>query len=94
MENNPSKDVKEINAVIETEDPGKEMVKIRIRKDKRVGSDLFVSVNDHNYLIKRGETVEVPRYIAEVIENSVLQDERTEELIETYGAGANWDKKA
>ena len=60
MENKPSKDVKEINAVIETEDPGKEMVKIRIRKDKRVGSDLFVSVNDHNYLIKRGETVEVP----------------------------------
>lgn len=92
MENKPSKDVKEINAVIETEDPGKEMVKIRIRKDKRVGGDLFVSVNDHNYLIKRGETVEVPRYIAEVIENSVMQDERTEELIETFGASANWDK--
>lgn len=32
--------------------------------------DVFVSVNCKNYLIQRGKSVKIPRYVAEVIENS------------------------
>ena len=32
--------------------------------------DEFVSVNGHNYIIKRGETVEVPQTVFEVLEHA------------------------
>ena len=51
-------------------------VKIRLFKDNQnYTGDVFVSVNGENYLIKRGVTVEVPEYIAEVLENSRKEDE-------------------
>lgn len=40
----------------------------------------FFSVNGKNYLIKRGETVEIPEAVAEVIRNS----ERAEECAMRY----------
>ena len=50
-------------------------VKIRLFKDNQnYTGDVFVSVNGENYLIKRGITVEVPDYIAEVLENSQKED--------------------
>ena len=37
--------------------------------------DVFVSVNGENYWIRRGVTVDVPDYIAEVLESSQREDE-------------------
>ena len=54
----------------------KKMVKVRLFKDNQnYTSDVFVSVNGENYLIKRGVTVDVPDYIAEVLESSQREDE-------------------
>ena len=57
---------------------GKKMVKIKLFKDNsRYKEDLFVSVNGVNYKIRRGVEVEVPPEVAEVLEHSQMQDERT-----------------
>lgn len=54
----------------------KKMVKVRLFKDNQnYTGDVFVSVNGENYLIKRGVTVDVPDYIAEVLESSQREDE-------------------
>lgn len=41
----------------------------------------FFSVNGKNYIIKRGETVEIPEEVAEVIRNA----EKAEEYAMNYG---------
>ena len=48
-------------------------VRIRLFQD----NDLFVSVNGVNYKIRRGVEVQVPPEVAEVLEHSQMQDERT-----------------
>ena len=54
-----------------------ENVRIRLFKDNsRYKGDLFVSVNGVNYKIRRGVEV-VPPEVAEVLEHSQQQDERT-----------------
>ena len=60
------------------EDKLHEMVKIKLRKDRNSKlSDLFVCVNGKKpRLIKRGVEVEVPRYVAKVIEDAEEQEER------------------
>lgn len=40
---------------------------IRIPRTKEDNSDVFVSVNDRTWLIKRGHDVEVPECVAEVL---------------------------
>ena len=56
----------------------KKNVRIRLFRDNgRYKEDLFVSVNGVNYKIRRGVDVEVPPEVAEVLEHSQLQDERT-----------------
>lgn len=61
----------------------REMVTIRLFKDTgKYTNDLYVNVNDHNYIIKRGVEVQVPRYIADVIANSERQDRNTAMMIE------------
>ena len=53
-------------------------MKIKLFKDnRRYKEDLFVSVNGVNYKIRRGVEVEVPPEVAEVLEHSQMQDERT-----------------
>lgn len=53
-------------------------VRIRLFQDNgRYKGDLFVSVNGVNYKIRRGVEVQVPPEVAEVLENSQMQDERT-----------------
>ena len=42
-------------------------VKIRIPKTKKEQEDVFVSVNNKTWLIKRGTEVEVPECVAEVL---------------------------
>lgn len=60
-----------------------EKVKIRLPKNRNESDDLPISVNGNKpWLIKRGEWVEVPRSIAEIIENSQRQDEAALEYSE------------
>ncbi len=45
-------------------------VAIRLPKTKELQEDVFVSVNQRSWLIRRGETVEVPPCVAEVLKHS------------------------
>ncbi len=59
----------------EVKKPGVRKVKIRLFKDNdKYKAPVFVSVNGESYLIQRGVEVEVPVYVAEVIDNSAHQD--------------------
>ena len=64
------------------------MIPIKIEKNKNERDDVFVSVNGKNFQIKRGEKVEVPEYVVEVLENMKRMDElaieRTEEAIKNF----------
>ena len=56
----------------------KKAVRIKLFKDNsRYKEDLFVGVNGVNYKIRRGVEVEVPPEVAEGLEHSQMQDERT-----------------
>ena len=56
----------------------KKTVRIHLFKDNgRYKDDVFVGVNGVNYMIQRGVDVEVPPEVAEVLEHSQVQDERT-----------------
>lgn len=46
------------------------LVKIRLPRTKDEQGDVFVSVNDRNWLIKRGVEVEIPECAAEVLRHS------------------------
>lgn len=67
--------------------PIPERVVLRVPRDKKKG-DLFVAVNGENFLIQRGVSVEVPRYVAEVIQNSLTQDEKAELMMESLSGEA------
>lgn len=59
------------------------MVKIKLFKDnERYKDDVFVAVNGRSFQIKRGEEVEVPEYVSEVLEQSARQDEDTAKLMD------------
>lgn len=45
------------------------MVKIKLPLTRTEKDDEYVAVNGKSYLIKRGETVEVPDFVAEVLEH-------------------------
>lgn len=45
-------------------------VKIKLPLTRTEKDDVFVGVNGKTYLIKRGEEVEVPESVAEVLKNS------------------------
>ncbi len=55
--------------------PEEKKVTIRLPRSKDEQSDVFVSVNERTFLIKRGVPVTVPESVAEVIATS----ERAEE---------------
>jgi hypothetical protein len=44
-------------------------VKIRLPLSRENNADVFVGVNDRNWLIKRGVEVEVPECVVEVLRN-------------------------
>lgn len=70
-------------APVTAESPKEEMVPIRLFKDNdKYKSDVFVAVNGRTYQIKRGETVLVPKCVAEVLEQSQNQDEATARMID------------
>lgn len=64
---NDTETTKEVKEVL---DPMEEPVTIRLPLTKENEADLFVRVNQRTWLIKRGETVTIPRCAVEVIEHS------------------------
>lgn len=48
---------------------------------------LYVGINGHNWLVKRGEPVEVPEEVAAVIDQSLKQDGKTAQMIRSLTAG-------
>lgn len=44
------------------------MVKIKIPRNRKGEEDVFVSVNERTWLIKRGEYVEVPECVKEILD--------------------------
>ena len=53
----------------ETTNKAPKMVKIKLPLTRTEKNDVYVAVNGKSYLIKRGEYVEVPASVAEVLEN-------------------------
>ena len=47
----------------------------------RYKDPLYVAINGRNWLVKRGEPVEVPVEVANVIEQSLKQDGKTAQMI-------------
>lgn len=66
--------------VKKTEAPKEKMVTIRIPRFKANQEDVFVSVNERTWIVKRGVEVEVPECVAEVIRH---QEEMMEHIMET-----------
>lgn len=64
--------VKKETAVDEVipEAQAEELVTIKLPLTREDQSDVFVRVNTRTWLIKRGVAVQVPRCVAEVLENS------------------------
>lgn len=62
------------------------MVKVTVPVDFYDNSALPVSVNGESYLIKRGEEVEVPEYIADVVNNYIkVRTENVKALLNANG---------
>ena len=54
------------------------MVKVKIPRTKADQEDVFVSVNNYTCIVKRGEYVEVPDFVAEVLKH---QEEMLEKIM-------------
>ena len=51
------------------------LVKIRIPRERDRQGDVYVSINERSWLIKRGVEVEVPECVAELIRNAEEAEE-------------------
>jgi hypothetical protein len=54
------------------------MVTVKIPRTSSKQEDVFVSVNNMTFIVKRGEKVQVPDYVAEVLEH---QEEMLEKIM-------------
>lgn len=66
--------------VKKTESPKEKMVKVKIPKVRANQEDVFVSVNERTWLVKRGVEVEVPECVAEVLKH---QEEMLDHIMES-----------
>lgn len=73
--------------VVKADAKGEKLVKIRLPKERRDQEDVFVSVNERTWLIKRGVEVEVPECVAEVLQNR-------ERMLETIMAFEDAQRRA
>lgn len=69
-------------AATPAEDPEEKVPFFLFKDNDKYKDDVFVAVNGRSFQIKRGETVMVPRYVAEILEQSMAQDQATANLIE------------
>lgn len=58
----------------ETEEVKNTMVKVTLPLTRDKQEDVFVGVNGKTFLIKRGEEVEVPECVYEILKNSEKMD--------------------
>lgn len=75
-------------AATKTAQSGKKMVKyklpvIRGQKDQ----DQFVAVNGETFLIQRGKEVEIPDYVAEVLDHAEMAADEAEQYINMTAKG-------
>lgn len=66
--------------VKKTEAPKEKTVKVKIPKLKKNQEDVFVSVNERTWIVKRGVEVEVPECVAEVLKH---QEEMQDHIMES-----------
>ena len=60
-----------------------ELVAVKLFRDNdRYKDDVYVAVNGHNCVIKRGEWVKIKRKFALVLDQSEIQDMKTAEMLE------------
>lgn len=59
-----------------------EPVQITIMDDQS-GDDLVVTLNGYNYVMKKGQTIEVPRKVAIVIQNSLIQTQNAKAYVDS-----------
>jgi hypothetical protein len=66
------------------------LVTLPLNRGQNANQDEFFSVNGKNYIIKRGEEVEIPEEVAEVIKNAEKADayamRYVNDLTEKYNA--------
>lgn len=64
-----------------------ELVSVKLFKDSgKYRDDVFVAVNGKGWQIRRGVEVQVPRYVALVLQQSLEQDAATAELMDRQSA--------
>ncbi len=60
----------------------KTMVKVKLFRDNsQYKESVYVAVNGESYIVPRGVEVEVPDYVAKVLQNSIDEDQRTAEML-------------
>ena len=62
-------------------------VRIRLPKIKGESEDVFVSVNNYTCVIKRGQEVEVPVFVKEVLDHQEQMLEQLERFEKTTAKG-------
>ena len=73
----------EMNHMASAEEFLNEYVAVKLFRDNdRYKDDVYVAVNGHNCLIKRGEWVKIKRKFALVLDQSEIQDMQTAEMLE------------
>ena len=68
----------------------KKKVRLPLLKDKNALNYVPVCINGYIYQVKRGVEVEVPDYVAEVLKNSMKQDQYALGVMEELQKGADW----
>ena len=78
-----SEDIEEVKVPKDPDAYLKERVPFYAFKDNgKYKDDITVGVNGRIFRIKRGETVYIPRYVYNVLMNSMAQDARTADYID------------
>ena len=85
------KEAAEAQEAAENEAYLNEYVDVKLFRDSdRYSDDVYVAVNGQNCVIKRGEWVKIKRKFALVLDQSEIQDMKTDKLIsEVNGASGN-----
>lgn len=60
------------------------MVKVKLPKMGKENPDVFISINNENWHIKRGVWVEVPDYVETLLANQEKMETEAEEFAEGY----------
>ena len=74
---------------------GEELVTVQLFKDgERYSDDVFVAVNGERVQIRRGESVQIKRKFAEVLDRSLRQDTATANMMSAKSAEFESQAKA